>query len=70
MGDENQPEVVWFRGKWKKKKKKKVLQWLKGDRENQFLLQYRRAVQRREKSPLILSCMSVRGLQPHFTLSS
>lgn len=22
MGDENQPEVVWFRGKWEKKKKK------------------------------------------------
>lgn len=21
MGDENQPEVVWFRGKWEKKKK-------------------------------------------------
>lgn len=23
MGDENQPEVVWFRGKWERKKKKK-----------------------------------------------
>lgn len=30
MGDENQPEVVWFRGKWKKKKKKKGAAVAKG----------------------------------------
>lgn len=30
MGDENQPEVVWFRGKWEKKKKKKGAAVAKG----------------------------------------